>query len=160
MGIAHNSIRKKIQQLRRNQPSPISSTLVFVELSTAAFGLPARRAMTQPGWSRHDCGTVWHPPVELPASPASLLLPQAKMVAGGDCCCRTDGCAQVGWLEMEELLLWSFPGYLQMVGIGHRHRCGPAGRGSWSPVEDRERENGRRGEQGWSSDARGAQLLR
>ena len=64
----------------------------------------------------------------------------------------------VGWLEMEdqELLLWSFPGYLQMVGIGHRHRCGPAaGRGSWSPVEDRERENGRRGEQGWSSDARG-----
>ena len=27
------------------------------------------------------------------------------MVAGGDCCCRTDGCAQVGWLEMEELLL-------------------------------------------------------
>ena len=33
-------------------------------------------------------------------------------------------------------------------------RCGAAGRGSWSPVEDRERENGRRGEQGWSSDAR------
>ena len=54
-----------------------------------------------PGWCVPPT-LLHHPSVELPASPASLLLRPAKMVAGGDCRCRTDGCTQVGWLEMEE----------------------------------------------------------
>ena len=102
-----------------------------------------------PGWCVPPT-LLHHPSVELPASPASLLLRPAKMVAGGDCRCRTDGCTQVGWLEMEEdeeRDQWiSSDGWYWTDS----HRCGAAGRGSWSPVEERERENGRRGEHGWS----------
>ena len=43
-----------------------------------------------------------------------------------------------------------------LVGIGSRLRCAPSGRGRWSPVEERELEKIRRGEQSQSSRARRA----
>ena len=71
--------------------------------------------------------------------PTILVLPSLEMVGVEDHW-RCSGPSKISWL----------------VGIGARLRCAPSGRGRWSPVEERELEKIRRGEQSQSSRARRA----
>ena len=84
------------------------------------------------------------------------------MVAGGGRGCPTilvlPSLEMVG-VEDQERDHWRCSGPLKiswLVGIGARLRCAPSGRGRWSPVEERELEKIRRGEQSQSSRARRA----
>ena len=75
--------------------------------------------------------------------PTILVLPSLNMVR----------------VEDQERNHWRCSGPLKiswLVGIGARLRCAPSGRGRWSPVEERELEKIRRGEQSQSSRARRA----
>ena len=60
----------------------------------------------------------------------------------------------LGWKTTGDALV--SPKISWLVGIGARLRCAPSGRGRWSPVEERELEKIRRGEQSQSSRARRA----
>ena len=81
---------------------------------------------------------------------------------GGRCGCPTilvSPSLKMVRVEDQERNHWRCSGPLKiswLVGIGARLRCAPSGRGRWSPVEERELEKIRRGEQSQSSRARRA----